>query len=75
MADRLMPAAGLEVTAAGAADAYRGLLSGWVIDEADRALAPRIEAAGPRVAVTDTIMDDDGSAEALARVALDLALA
>jgi LPPG:FO 2-phospho-L-lactate transferase len=75
MADRLMPAAGLEVSAAGAADAYRGLLSGWVIDEADRRLASRIEATGPRVAVTDTIMDGDAKAEALARTALDLALA
>jgi len=75
MADRLMPAAGLEVSAAGAADAYRGLLSGWVIDEADRGLASRIEATGPRVAVTDTIMDDDAKAAALARTALDLALA
>jgi LPPG:FO 2-phospho-L-lactate transferase len=75
MADRLMPAAGLEVTAAGAAEAYRGLLSGWVIDEADRDLAPAIEAAGTRVTVTDTIMDDDGKAEKLARAALDLALA
>ncbi len=46
MADRLMPAAGVEVSAAGAADCYRGLLSGWVIDEADRGLAPRIEGIG-----------------------------
>ncbi len=74
MADRLMPAAGLEVTAAGAAAAYDGLLAGWVIDERDRSLAPRLEAAGLRVAVTDTIMVDDDRAEALARVALDLAL-
>ena len=74
MADRLMPAAGVEVSAAGAADCYRGLLAGWVIDEADRGLAPRIEGAGVRVAVTDTIMTDDASAEALARAALELAL-
>ena len=72
MADRLMPVAGVEVTAAGAADCYRGLIGGWVIDEADRALAPRIEAMGLRVAVTDTIMTDDPTAEALARTALDL---
>ncbi|HEX6231048.1 MAG TPA: 2-phospho-L-lactate transferase [Actinomycetota bacterium] len=72
MADRLMPAAGVEVTAAGAADCYRGLLGAWVIDEVDRALAPRIEASGVRVAVTDTIMRDDATAEALARVALGL---
>ena len=72
MADKLMPAVGVEVTAAGAADCYRGLLGAWVIDEADRPLAPRIEGSGIRVGVTDTIMRDDAAAEALARFALDL---
>jgi LPPG:FO 2-phospho-L-lactate transferase len=72
MADKLMPVAGVEVTAAGAAECYRGLLAGWVIDEVDRALAPRIEATGVRVAVTDTIMTHDAKAEALARTALGL---
>jgi LPPG:FO 2-phospho-L-lactate transferase len=72
MADKLMPVAGVEVTAAGAAECYRGLLAGWVIDEVDRALAPRIEATGVLVAVTDTIMTDDAKAEALARTALGL---
>lgn len=70
MADKLMPAAGVEVTAAGAAECYRGLLGAWVIDEADRRLSPRIEGSGVRVAVADTIMTDDRKAEALARVAL-----
>ena len=41
MADRLMPAPALEVTAAGAAERYRGLLRGWVIDDADRAARSR----------------------------------
>ncbi|MGH2636407.1 MAG: 2-phospho-L-lactate transferase [Actinomycetota bacterium] len=72
MADRLMPAAGVEVTAAGAAEYYRGLLGSWVIDEADRGLLPRIEATGLRVGVTDTIMTDDDKAEGLARFALGL---
>jgi LPPG:FO 2-phospho-L-lactate transferase len=69
MADKLMPVAGVEVTAAGAAECYRGLLTGWVIDDVDRDLAPRIAATGVRVAVTDTIMTDDAKAEALARTA------
>ncbi len=74
MADRLMPAVGLEVTALGAASAYRGLLRGWVVDRRDAGLAPRIEETlGIRVAVTDTIMADDAVAEGVARVALDLA--
>ena len=72
MADRLMPAAGAEVTAAGAADCYRGLLGAWVVDDADRGLVPRIESSGVRAAATDSIMTDDAKAEALARVALDL---
>jgi LPPG:FO 2-phospho-L-lactate transferase len=72
MADRLMPAVGLEVTAAGAAAAYDGLLHAWVIDDLDASLAPRIEKTGVRVAVTDSIMRDDDVAEALARTALSL---
>jgi LPPG:FO 2-phospho-L-lactate transferase len=72
MADRLMPAAGAEVSAAGAAAWYRGLLAAWVVDEADRALIPRIEAEGLRVGATDSIMTDDTKAEALARFALGL---
>ena len=72
MADKLMPAAGVEVSAAGAAECYEGLLAGWVIDERDRHLGPRIEMTGVRVAVTDTIMADDSKAEALARTALAL---
>jgi LPPG:FO 2-phospho-L-lactate transferase len=72
MADKLMPVVGAEVTAAGAAECYRGLLAGWVIDEVDRGLGPRIEETGVRVAVTDTIMTDDATAEAVARTALSL---
>jgi LPPG:FO 2-phospho-L-lactate transferase len=71
MADRLMPVAGVEVTAAGAAEFYGDLLGAWVIDEGDRSLAARIGSTGIRVAVTDTIMTDDAAARALARVALD----
>ena len=73
MADRLMPAAGLEVSALGAARVYDGLLAGWVVDEADRDLARRIETElGVDVAVTDTVIRDDAVAEAVARSALSL---
>jgi LPPG:FO 2-phospho-L-lactate transferase len=76
MADRLMPAVGLEVSALGAARAYEGLLGGWVVDRADEALASRIgDELGVRVAVTDTLMVDDEVSEALARTALDLVAA
>jgi LPPG:FO 2-phospho-L-lactate transferase len=72
MADRLMPAAGAEVSAAGAAAWYEGLLAAWVVDDADRALIPRIEATGIRAGATDSIMTDDARAEALARFALGM---
>src|SRR5207342_1807693 len=65
MADKLMPVAGMEVSALGAARAYADLLSAWVIDERDRDSASRIaDELGIRVAVTDTVMRDDGVAEA-----------
>jgi LPPG:FO 2-phospho-L-lactate transferase len=73
MADKLMPAAGLEVSALGAAEAHRAVLGGWVIDGADRDLAPKIEEAlAIPVVVTDSVMRDDDAAEALARAALSL---
>jgi LPPG:FO 2-phospho-L-lactate transferase len=73
MADRLMPVAGLEVSALGAARAYDGLMAAWVVDRADDDLVDTIAGAlGVRVASTDTIMRDDGVSEALARFALGL---
>lgn len=73
MADRLMPVAGLEVSAYGAAAAYAGLARAFVIDERDERLRSRIEGElGMRVATTDTIMVDDEAAERVARTALRL---
>lgn len=73
MADRLMPAVGMELTAFGAAAAYQGLVGAFVIDEKDRGLADRIRSeTGMRVAVVDTIMVDDTIAESVVRAALDL---
>ena len=51
MADKLMPAAGIEVTAAGVARHYRDLLSAWVLDDVDAHLAPAVEAARRAVRV------------------------
>jgi LPPG:FO 2-phospho-L-lactate transferase len=73
MADRLLPVAGVEVSSLGVAGHYEGLLGGWVIDERDRDLAGPIAGLGLRVEVTDTIMVDDGVAEAVAVVALEAA--
>ncbi len=74
MADKLMPVAGLEVSALGAARAYRDVLSAWVIDERDRDAASSIaDELGIPVAVTDTVMRDDDVAAALARTTVGLA--
>lgn len=73
MADRLMPSAGLEVSAYGAAAACREVAGAWVVDERDADLGPRIESdLGMRVGVTDTIMTDDDGAARLAGTALEL---
>jgi LPPG:FO 2-phospho-L-lactate transferase len=71
MADRLMPVVGLEVSAVGAAAAYRDLLDAWVIDRADDGLVARVrEEIGVPAFVTDTVMVDDEVAEQVARTAL-----
>jgi LPPG:FO 2-phospho-L-lactate transferase len=72
MADKLMPAVGIEVSAAGVAEHYRALLAAWLLDAADEALLPRVRALGLDAATADTIMTDDDRAEAVARAALDL---
>ncbi len=73
MADKLLPAVGVEVSAAGAASCYRGLIRGWVIDEVDRSLAGAVEQQGFDVVVAPTLMVDDDAAEVVAREALRLA--
>ena len=72
MADRLMPAAGIEITAAGVAEHYRDLVCAWLLDDVDRDLVARVESLGIRCGSTDTIMLDDDRAEAVARAALAL---
>lgn len=73
MADRLLPALGVEVSARGVAGMYEDLLDGWVIDEVDEDIVGEIEALGIEVAVTDTMMRDADVAAALARTTLELA--
>ncbi|HZV96843.1 MAG TPA: 2-phospho-L-lactate transferase [Candidatus Nitrosocosmicus sp.] len=71
-AGRLMAMAGLPVSAAGVARGYAAWLDILVVDERDRALAPEIEAAGPRAAMTDTLMTGRAAETALARHLLSL---
>jgi len=72
MADKLLPVAGVDVSAAGVAEHYAGLLGAFVFDHADRDLLDRVLASCDRGRVTDTIMVDDSAAERLARDALDV---
>jgi LPPG:FO 2-phospho-L-lactate transferase len=74
MADRLMPAVGLEVSAIGAARSVADVATGWVVDTTDRDLADAIEdeLPGMRVRVTDTVMRDDDVATEVARTALSV---
>jgi len=72
MADKLMPAVGIEVSASGVAASYRDLLAAWLIDDVDAGTIPEVERLGMRCAATDTIMVDDERAEAVARAALEL---
>ncbi len=72
MADKLMPAVGIDVSAVGVAGHYRDLVSAWVIDDVDAASRAGVGALDLRCAVTDTIMRDDDRAESVARTALEL---
>jgi LPPG:FO 2-phospho-L-lactate transferase len=73
MADRLLPTAGVDVSAAGVAEHYAGLIGAFVLDRADDALVGRVLRTCDRARITDTIMLDDSAAERLARDALDTA--
>ncbi|WP_069801224.1 2-phospho-L-lactate transferase [Thermogemmatispora onikobensis] len=69
-ADKLMRGLGYEVSALGVARCYADFLDVMVIDQQDAALAPAIEALGPHVLVTDTIMRDQEAKARLAREVL-----
>ena len=72
-ADRLMRGVGVEVSARGVAEIYRGLIDALIIDVRDAKLAAEIEAMGIRTQVLDTIMGDVAVAQRLAAAALSLA--
>jgi LPPG:FO 2-phospho-L-lactate transferase len=72
-ADRLLRGIGVEVSARGVAQLYRGWIDGLLIDERDARWAADIEAMGIRTRVLDTIMSDSSAATQLAEAALTLA--
>jgi LPPG:FO 2-phospho-L-lactate transferase len=71
-ADRLLTELGHEASVVGVARLYREVAGTLVVDEADAALAPRVEAEGVRCVVTATVMHGPDEAAALARTVLDL---
>jgi LPPG:FO 2-phospho-L-lactate transferase len=80
MADKLLPAIGVDTSAAGVAlhfGARRsgGLLDGWLVDERDADAVPRIEHAGITARALPLLMTDVPAAAAMARAALDVAAA
>jgi LPPG:FO 2-phospho-L-lactate transferase len=69
-ADRMLRELGHESSVVGVARLYRDLAATLVVDRADEALAPDVEAAGMRCLVTDTVMDNSTRAAALARATI-----
>ena len=77
MAEQLLRAVGVEVSAAGVAEHYGarsrgGVVDGWLLDESDAALVPRVEAAGIRCAAVPLLMTDVAATAEMARAALGL---
>ena len=71
-ADRMLTSLGHESSAIGVARLYEGLIGHFVIDQADQALAPAIEALGMVVSVLPTVMRDDEDRASLARALVKL---
>jgi LPPG:FO 2-phospho-L-lactate transferase len=69
-ADRLMRELGHESTVVGVARIYAPYAACLVIDDADEALAPEVEAAGMRAVVASTVMSGPAEAAALGAVVL-----
>ncbi|HVW31510.1 MAG TPA: 2-phospho-L-lactate transferase [Acidimicrobiia bacterium] len=71
-ADRLMAAAGIEVSCAGVASIYADIVGTLLVDESDADRAGDVERHGVRAAVAPILMRDADGAAALARRALEL---
>jgi LPPG:FO 2-phospho-L-lactate transferase len=65
-ADRMLGSLGHEVSAAGVARMYDGLIDRFVLDETDAALTPEIEALGLQPVVLQTVMRTDADRRSLA---------
>jgi LPPG:FO 2-phospho-L-lactate transferase len=77
MAEQLLQAVGVEVSAAGVGDHYGarasgGLLDGWLVDSADAGVVDRLAAAGLRSAAVPLMMTDHDATADMAEAALRL---
>jgi LPPG:FO 2-phospho-L-lactate transferase len=73
----MLTSIGVEVSAAAVGLHYGarssgGVLDGWLVDESDAALVPRVESAGIRCAAVPLLMTDVPATAAMARAALGL---
>jgi len=69
-ADKLLRAAGAEVSASGVAALYKDFVDLFVVDETDAEEIDRVEVLGIRAAGLDTVMVDHDASERLARALL-----
>ena len=69
-ADRMLHSLGHEVSSAGVAALYEGLLDGMVVDRVDEGQRGEIEGLGMRVLATDAVMHDPPDRVRLAREVL-----
>lgn len=69
-ADKLMKGLGVEPSALGVAEIYQDFLDTLIVDQADRALAPDIEALGIKAIVMNTLMRTMSDKVRLAKVAV-----
>jgi LPPG:FO 2-phospho-L-lactate transferase len=72
-AAKMMRELGLEPSAATAASHYRGLVSGFVMDNADVTLAPLVRSWGMRVKLTDALMRHAADRRRLAQTCIEFA--
>ena len=72
-ADRMLVELGHDASVAGVARLYAPIAATLVIDPADAALAPAVEAAGMRALVVPSVMKDAATAAALATATLEAA--
>ncbi|MBS7659247.1 MAG: 2-phospho-L-lactate transferase [Candidatus Parvarchaeota archaeon] len=68
---KVMECLGMEASAYGVANFYKGLISHFVIDRLDAWLKPRIERLGIKVIIADTLMKSLEDSVNLARVVLE----